>query len=91
MTSTSIYTTFAANPNNDRLILARSRDTEVRGMEWGQRDSSLDEAASDMGAIVLGRVHGGLLCDVSDRLYLLTMQADGPTAVEVATQEDLAL
>lgn len=86
---TSIYTTFATNPNNDRLILARFRANWQSGMDWGQRGHTLAQAADDMGAAVLGRVHGGLLCDVSDRLYLLTMEADGPRAVEVATQEDL--
>lgn len=89
-TTTSLYTAFAANPSNDRLIMERARLVTEAGMDWGQPGDSLEQAAADMGAITLGRVHGGILCDVSDRLYLLTMEADGPRAVEVATQEDLS-
>lgn len=85
---TSIYTDFV-NHNED-LIDARARRALARGegMGWGREEHTLEEAAEDMGAIVYGTLNEGLLCEVSETLYLLC-DAHGPYAVEVASQRDL--
>ena len=88
---TSIYTDFV-NHNAD-LIATRARAARAsgEGMGWGHENHTVEEAAADMAAIVLGsHDDGALLCELSDRLYVLGMDYGGPWAVEVATQEDLA-
>lgn len=85
---TSIYTTYA-NHNADTISSrARAARASGDGMGWGREDHTLAEAAADMGATVLHSTDDGLLCELSDRLYLLS-DVTGPWAVEVATQEDL--
>lgn len=90
MTTASLYATFAKH--NAPTIRKRARALRAAGdgMAWGQESHSLREAAADMGATVIGVMdHGCLVCELSDRLYLLS-DVNGPWAVEVATQEDLA-
>lgn len=90
MTSSSLYTTFAQH--NAPTIRKRARALRAAGdgMGWGGESMTLREAAADMGATVLGVMdHGCLVCELSDRLYLLS-DVNGPWAVEVATQEDLS-
>ena len=87
--TTSIFATFAdhnAAEISDRAFAARAKGD---GMGWGQESMSLADAAADMGATVLGQHEQGLLCELSDRLYVLC-DSHGPWAVEVATQEDLS-
>lgn len=88
-TTTSNYSTFAnhnAETINARAFAARAKGD---GMGWGQESHTLAEAAADMGAVVLGQHEQGLLCELSDRLFML-VDSHGPWAVEVATQEDLS-
>jgi len=75
----------------EHIITKRARDARANGegMGWGQESHTLAEAAADMGATVLWAESDGLLCELSDRLYLLS-DVNGPWAVEVATQEDLS-
>lgn len=90
MTS-SIYATFA--DHNANLINARrvERHAADDGMAWGADTMSPREAADDMGAIILHEYTDGMvLAELSDRLYMVA-DVNGPWAVEVATQEDLAL
>ena len=86
----SQYSTFAAN--NVHVIKHRWAlgNDAGNGMGWGQESHTLAEAAADMGAIVLPGAFdgGGLLCELSDRLYLLR-DVNGPWAVEVAIPYDL--
>lgn len=87
-TTTSIYSAFAnhnAATISDRAFAARAKGD---GMGWGSESMTLAEAAADMGALVLGQHEQGLLCELSDRLYVLC-DSHGPWAVEVATLEDL--
>ena len=85
---TSIYATYA--DHNADLISRRARAARAagEGMGWGREDDTLEAAAADMGATVLHSTGEGLLCELSDRLYLLG-DVNGPWAVEVATQADL--
>ena len=87
--TTSIYSTYA----NHNMALISKRAIAARaageGMAWGQETQHRREAAADMGAIVLWDTNDGLLCELSDRLFMLS-DVNGPWAVEVATQEDLA-
>lgn len=87
---TSQYAVFA-NHNADAIATrARAARASGDGMGWGKESHTLDEAAADMGAIVLGsHDDGALICELSDRLYVLGMDDGGPWAVEVATQDDL--
>lgn len=86
----SQYSTYAAN--NVHVIKHRWAlgNNAGNGMGWGQESHTLAEAAADMGAIVLPGAFdgGGLLCELSDRLYLLR-DVNGPWAVEVAIPYDL--
>ena len=89
MTS-SIYTTFANH--NDTLIIARwnAGNDAGEGMGWGREDMTPRQAAEDMGAAILHEDSTGrVICELSDRLYMVA-DCNGPWAVEVATQEDLA-
>lgn len=85
---TSTFSTFA--DTHQDLISARAYAAILadEGMSWG--DSTIMDAVADMGAEVIGILQGRLLCELSDRLFLVT-SVGGPYAVEVATQEDLAL
>ena len=90
-TDTLRYSSFVTH--NEDLIEARARLALAMGdgMGWGRVEHTLEEAAEDMGAIVYGTLNErllGLLCEVSETLYLLC-DAHGPFAVEVASQRDL--
>lgn len=89
MTS-SIFSTFA--DHNETLIAQRAVVALANGggMGWGYETHTPREAAEDMGAIILHeRADGRVLCETGDRLYMVC-DVNGPWAVEVATQEDLA-
>ena len=85
---TSKYTSFA----DRKSVLIKTRwnlgNNAGEGMAWGHEGHTLREAAADAGADILCEMHGGLLCELSDRLYLL-LDCNGPWAVEVADQRDL--
>lgn len=85
---TSIYTTYADHNATEISRRARAARAAGEGMGWGREDDTLEAAAADMGATVLHSTGEGLLCELSDRLYLLG-DVNGPWAVEVATQADL--
>lgn len=87
---TSIYSTFA--DHNETTIIRRARDARAAGdgMPWGEMEHTPTSAAREMGAIILYTMpDSSVVCELSDRLYMVC-DVDGPWAVEVATQEDLA-
>lgn len=91
--ASSLYASFVSHNKAkilDRFICGISGIKENRGMAWGHDDHTLEEAAADMGARILGELSPGvILCELSDRLYALS-ERGGPWAIEVAAQSDLA-
>lgn len=88
MTTTSMYSTFIDHTLDSIRSRAAKANRDGDGMGWGHDDHTLREAAADMHALVVCELDDGLLCELSDRLYLL-VDNNGPWALEVATQLDL--